>query len=110
VHDKQLPYVYIVVRKDLDSTAYQAVQCAHAGIQATRQGLVKSLQHPVLVLLTVENELELLRLSANLHNQGIKNVAFYEDDIDSFSALATEVIDGDDRKRRKVFKSMKLLE
>ena len=45
---------------------------------------------------TLTRKLELLRLSADLHNQVIRNVAFFEDDIDSYSALATEVIDGDD--------------
>ena len=109
MQNKPLSYVYIAVRKDLSSKAYQAVQSAHAGIQATRQGLVKSLQHPILVLVTVENELDLLRLAAQLQNQGVRNTVFYEDDIEAYSALATECIESENRKQRKVFRKMKLL-
>jgi len=107
VHDKPLPYCYIVVRKDLQSSAYKAVQAAHAVLQAARQGLVQSLAHPVLVIVEVDDELELLRFAANLQNQSIRNVVFYEDDIESYSALATECVTG---KQRKVFRKMRLLE
>ena len=100
--------MYIVVRKDLPSTSQQAVQSAHAGIQATRRGFVKSLAHPILVVLVVDNELELLRFAAHLGNQGILNVVFYEDDLASYTALATECIS--DPAQRKVFRDMKLLQ
>ena len=98
--------MYIAVRKDI-SRPYQAVQAAHAAIASTRRGLVKSLDHPVLVLLHVEDETDLLKLSARLSNEGVKHSVFFEDDIGAYTALATETI-SDRKSRKKLFGKMKL--
>jgi len=98
-------YVYILVRRDLAS-AYQAVQAAHAAISSCQRGLIGNIRHPILVVATVENEAELLRASVSLTNGGIHHSVFFEDDVKSYTALATGCVSGE---LRKVFRNYPLL-
>lgn len=75
---------------------HQAVQAVHAGIAAGRD-LVK-VDCPHLVLLT---QTALVKLSCHLSKHGVAHRVFHEDDMGGRpTALATEPIDSEDRKRR----------
>ena len=84
---------------------HQAVQSTHAGIAAGRD-LIRC-QNPYLVLLTIPNQSELIRLSCHLTKHEVKHRVFIEDDMgDRPTALATEPIAKDDPKRR-LFRGLK---
>lgn len=95
------------MRSDIPE-AYQAVQSAHAAIEACRRNLVDDLTHPILVVATVENEAALLRASVELTNRGLRHAVFFEDDVGSYTALASESI-ASDSGLRKLFRKYKLL-
>ena len=94
------------VRRDL-SPAQQAVQAAHACIEASRHYLTLEDEHPHLVMLTVANEERLHRAVARLQANSIKFQTFIEPDIGhQLTALATAPIRGE---ARKIFKKFALL-
>ena len=93
------------VRTDLD-TAYQAVQATHAGIAAARRNLIHG-EHPNLVVLGVPSTKALLDASVHLSHKGIRHEMFFEDDVDSYTAICTESVP---KEQRKAFKEYKLLE
>lgn len=99
--------MYVIVRTDL-SYAQQSVQSTHAAIELYRQqGHVISEQHPHLVLCGVPNEGVLLNLFRKIRSLHIPVVMFREPDLDdSVTAIATGLIDQEDRKH---FRSLKLL-
>lgn len=79
------------------SIAQQAVQGAHASIEAARDGLISSGPHPHLVLCRAKNlQKEVERLEAS----GIRYRSFHESDLDGrLTAVATEPLFGDTRRR-----------
>jgi len=98
--------VYVLVRKDL-SHAVRAVQSSHACIQAARDSLISSEKHPSLVVLGIPDEKDLLAHSNRLKQAGIAHSMFFEDDLDSHTALATRCIDK--KEERKLFQNLKLV-
>jgi hypothetical protein len=98
--------MYVLVRRDL-SFPYQAVQSAHAAIEAARQFIPPSYEHPHLVLLGVSGEQELLSAARDINHVGIDCKIFREEDIgNQATALATECISG---RQRRFFSGYKLL-
>lgn len=98
----------MIVRKDIDPR-HRAVQAVHAGIQAGRDLIPDEEQHPNLVILTVDNEQELLdwRQIAE-QDWDIRTHLFHEADMrDEATAFSTEPIDGE---LRPCFKDLPLLE
>lgn len=95
-------YVYILVRKDL-SKEQQGVQAVHAGMASVNEH--KGLKNDTrLVLLSVENESDLLRWKEKTFYKDIKHEIFYEPDHGiGWSALATAPIS---RKEGKLFKKL----
>jgi len=69
--------------------------------------LIDDIRHPILVVATVENEAELLRSSVALTNNGIEHAVFFEDDINSYTALATKCVTGDQRKAFRKYPLLK---
>ena len=96
--------MYVFVRTDL-SHPYQAVQATHAGILAARQSLIDG-THPSLVVLGLPNEHALAEAATYLSHVGIRFVSFYEDDIESYTAICTENLT---QERRKLLRKYKLL-
>jgi len=76
------------------------VQSSHAAIQACQSGIIDDPTHPILVVAQVTDEDALLRSSVKLTNIGIRHAVFFEDDIGSYSALATEPIPRHSPKRK----------
>jgi hypothetical protein len=90
------------------STAQRAVQATHAGITAARDLLPDGDAHPNLVILTVPDEESLVAAAKKTDLAGIAYRRFIEDDLNrSFTAFATEPINGPGRKH---FRDYKLLE
>lgn len=95
-------YVYILVRKDL-SKEQQGVQAVHAGMASVHEhkGLKSDTR---LVLLSVEDESDLLQWKEKTIYKDIKHEMFYEPDYGiGWSALATAPIS---RKEGKIFKKL----
>lgn len=103
-------YLYVLVRQDL-SQSQQAVQSCHAAIEATRRFTPgQDQEHPHLVLLSVKNEIELLKAYERLQYYGIQVAKFEEPDLpnNQSTAIATEPLPADSKLRRK-FSCYKLL-
>jgi hypothetical protein len=83
------------------------VQAAHAAISSCQRGLIGDIRHPILVVATVENEDELLRVSASLTNAGVQHSIFFEDDVKSYTALATGCLIGETRKAFRKYPLLK---
>lgn len=95
------PYMYLFVRDDLPQPQ-QIVQTAHAVDELNKE-------HPhdpgnYMVLCGVKGESELLDLSLWLNEQNIVHHMFYEPDVDSYTAIATKPLIGEERKPLKRFK------
>jgi hypothetical protein len=85
----------------------QVVQASHAAIEATRNFLECSSEHPHLVVCGANDESSLLKEHSSLEKQGIKSIIFYEADRnDEATALASKVVYGGQRQH---FKDWKLL-
>jgi len=80
------------------------VQAAHAAISAARAGLITSKQHPSLVVCGVPDQKALLDASARLSVNAIPHATFFEDDLDSFTALCTADLQKQQRRALRDFK------
>ena len=92
------PYMYLFVREDL-TAAQQIVQTAHAVDE-----LNKEYPHSpgnYMVLCSVNDEYDLFDVSTRLKENGIKFHMFYETDVESYTAIATEPLIGYKRKPMK---------
>lgn len=86
--------MYVLVRKDL-SPSQQAVQAAHAAIEATRHFLTPDAEHPHLVLCGIASEVQLSNALARAQACGICCKPFFESDLDGqLTAFATEPLSG----------------
>lgn len=98
-------YVYVIVRKDLPN-AQKAVQSAHACIEATRDYLKKTDEHPSVIICEVKSENKLKMVMEELRGK-INFKAFREPDIgNQFTAIASEPIYGE---KRDLFKRFQLI-
>ena len=98
--------MYIITRRDL-SFPTQAVQSAHAAIEATKAFYSESDIHPHICLCSVRDEKRLRHDMDKLRAMGIRIKEFYEPDIgNQLTAFATEPIIGD---RRHLFRNFQLL-
>ena len=100
-----IPYVYVLVRRDLDPVT-QLVQASHAAHEAgSRFPVTSAGTH--LVALGVRDELALERESIRLRAIGIEHHLFFEPDFGvGHSALATRPVFG---AERRAFKGLQLL-
>ena len=100
--EQQIPYTYCFIRKDLP-IAQQIIQTAHA-----IQEITKKVHHPRevshIVLLEASNDIHLFNIQIKLQDMGIKYEMFYEPDIQQCTAIATEPIYGNDRKKFRKFR------
>ena len=106
-------YVYVLVRRDL-SFPQQAVQAAHAALEAARAGLIPRgadeplAPHPHLVLCHVPSIDGLLRAADRLRGAGVRFRLFHEPDLGGApTALATEPLRGEDRAPLRRFPLLK---
>lgn len=98
-------HVYALVRRDL-SPSQQAVQAAHAAIEASRKGLIPpDTPHPHLIICTTPDINGLIKCAERLDGK-VKFEMFCEPDIDNKpTALCTEpLVEG-----RKLFSNYPLL-
>ena len=105
VEEMNTPYMYLFVREDL-SKPQQIVQTAHAVDE-----LNKKIPHPpgnFMVLCPADSEEELFKISEWLMHHEIRHSLFYEPDLESHTAIATEPLKGTTRKHLKKFQTMKL--
>lgn len=82
------------MRADL-SVPQQAVQAIHAAVEVARSGLIASaIEHPNLVLCTVDNEDAIHRIAQILSDDDVAYRVFHESDMsDQATALCTEPLD-----------------
>jgi len=96
--------MYVLVRNDL-SIPQQAVQSAHAAIEASRAFLEPGQEHPSVIIVIVKSEQKLKSIAAKLD---VKFRAFFEPDIgNQMTAIATAPISGEQRNFFKKFQLMK---
>lgn len=99
--------MYILVREDL-SLPQKIVQSAHAAIESAKSFLGNELEHPHLVVLATKNEKTLYKSAQKLDQLGIRYRIFIEPDIgNEATALATEVVRGDNRRIFKNYQCIK---
>lgn len=99
-------YMYVLVRKDL-SHRQQAVQSAHACIEAARHFLLPGEPHPSVILCTVKSEQKLKMCADELSQKGLDIQMFYEPDIGmQATALACRPLRGTARKAFQRFQLM----
>lgn len=98
--------MYVLVRNDI-SASQQAVQAIHAAVEAARFGLIpKDIDHPHLVLCSIEPS-RLLEYAESLEYYGVSHKVFHEPDLGGImTALATSPLSG---KHRKLFQNCPLL-
>lgn len=98
------PYMYLFVRDDL-TAAQQIVQTAHAVDE-----LNKKYPHGpgnYMVLCSAKSESELFNISRYLEQDNIVHEMFFEPDVNSYTAIATQPLIGDLRKPMKRFRLKK---
>lgn len=99
-----VPYVYIIVRKDL-SYEQQLVQSCHAVAESSKKYFGD--EHPHFVVTGVNDEPALLKAHQKILNNNIRCAIFQESDInDEYTALATEPVFGE---TRLLFRNYQLL-
>lgn len=96
------PYTYLFIREDL-STPQQIVQTAHAAHEAGETFG----QHSHMALIGAGTEQSLLKIAEHLDRNDIKFKLFFEPDIDSYTAIATEPLAGDRRKPLRRYSLLK---
>ena len=96
------PYVYLFIREDL-SIPQQIVQTAHA-VDELGKRIRNSDNTNFMCLFGVDNEAALQKVAEYLDRNGVEFEMFYEPDVDTFTAIATVPLVGDDRKIMKKFK------
>lgn len=100
----QTPYIYIILRKDLDP-AYQIIQSGHALFEHALTLKNKPNQTSHFCLLEAKDEEELLNISDKLKGKGMDFTLFHEPDYDTgYTCLAAGPIYGEDRRLFKKFK------
>lgn len=97
-----------MVRKDL-SRPQQAVQACHAAIEATKAYTdISTLEHPHVIIVSIENESKLRATIPKLAEAGIAVREFIEPDIgNQMTAIASRPVFGDERRH---FRRFRLLE
>jgi Peptidyl-tRNA hydrolase PTH2 len=107
--DTQL-HLYLFVRKDLTKEQI-TVQSCHAAIEASRYYVTQDDIHPSLVILQVDNEEELEKITLLLSENGIKCKGFYEEFYGhSLTAIGTEMIGQEKRKALRGFPLLKFVD
>ena len=96
------PYTYIFIRKDL-APEQQIVQASHAALEAGfRFDQPEKTSH--IVLIGIDGQDELQRISSYLLDQNILHEMFFEPDYDTgYTSIATQPIYGEQRKPLKKF-------
>ncbi len=97
------PYIYLFIREDL-SPPQQIIQTAHA-VDELNKTIKAGDKTNHMVLFSSKSEMDLEYTSMFLTSQGIHHKMFYEPDISSHTAIATEPLHGD---KRKLFSKYKL--
>jgi len=93
-----VPYVYVLVRKDLPPSQI-AVQAIHAAIELARSSLSSAEEHPHVVLCGLNSELQLFNALQKLQKAGIPHKPFFEADRDDeLTAVAAGPVSGEDRR------------
>lgn len=104
-YSKVKPFVYIIVCSDLEPRQI-VVQACHAALEA---GIHLEQCRPFpsgIVMLKVSCEKSLLKAHRKLSNKGIKSQLFWENPMNRYTALATEVIP---QEKRILLRKFKLL-
>ena len=98
---KQVIYSFVRIDMPLGS---QMAQLGHACIEAGNE-FDQPEETPTIVILWVENEKELLKVSEKLTGQGVKFKLFHEPDFpQGHTALCTEPVSQDQRKYFKRYR------
>lgn len=98
--------MYVLVRKDLP-LPQQVVQACHASIEAAKQFQFPN-DPPNLVLCGVKGERQLHDASNRLLEHGIRYYGYHEPDLnDQLTAVATEPLRGDVRKKLRRYQLLK---
>lgn len=102
-----MPYMYVIVRKDL-TTSQQLVQACHAVAEAAALFLApEQIQHLHIVACGVKNEAALRKSQEKIQQQSIRCRTFIESDLnDQATALATEAVYAE---QRHIFRPYQLL-
>lgn len=100
------PYVYLFVRGDL-SPPQQIVQTAHAVDELNKNMEEITDKTNFMVLFGVKDEDDLFKASAHLEQHDIGYHMFFEPDIGSYTAIATEPLIGSERQKLSKFQTMK---
>lgn len=95
------PYMYLFIREDL-SHAQQIIQTSHAVDEIGKRYKSDDINHMVLCSATDEDHLH--DIVEWLELQSIDHHMFYEPDIESFTAIATKPLRGQERFPMKKFK------
>lgn len=101
-----MTHSYVFVRQDL-SQSQRVVQSSHACIEAARQFLDKTDEHPHLVVISVPDLDQLMEIASYLDSKMVRFVAFFEPDISQYTSIATEPVRAESRKLFRKFKLLK---
>lgn len=101
--------MYVFIRKDLP-LEQQIVQSSHAAIEAARAFLPPDLEHPHLIVLSVNNEKSFDKVIQKLNAFGIRYRAFVEPDRNNeTTAIATEIVYDETRQVFKNYQCLKVV-
>ena len=94
------------MRKDLEACSI-VVQSSHAAIEIARSHVPLDLEHPHLVVISIDNEQKLQKCLDRIESEGIICKPFYESDLgDQLTAFATEPIPDN---QKAIFRRYQLL-
>ena len=99
------PCVYVIVCKDMRPRDI-IVQASHAALESGIHQAHCEEYPSALVILQVANEQKLIRAKNYITKKGIKCQMFYEDPMERYTALASEVMNHD---QRRAFRKFQLL-
>lgn len=104
---EQTPYIYIILRKDLDTT-YQIIQSGHALFEHGLKIEDKPKTTSHFCLLEAKDEQDLLKIKEKLEQKDIDLTCFHEPDFDTgYTCIAAGPIYGADRRLFKKYKFFK---
>lgn len=98
----EVTYTYVLVRQDLPHNV-QLVQVGHAAFTMGTQ----CKEHLNLIVLSVKDQIALMKAQVHLDMEGVNHHMFYEPDLDEYTAICTAPLSLEGKKLMRRYELVK---